>query len=446
MFCRKCGKELTEGSEFCSYCGSPTKTAAEHKVCELPEVPHKSKKPLFVILIVAVALLLVGGVLLLFSADKIATKATICEDISQFENFDQLDLEIKDYKEEKRDTDKAAKSDKIWVEIVAENATVSYNASYLITYGLYNDGWLLENIEIIENDYYALQNPELAEVSDDLQNAHKSVINTYELTNIAVDADVPPIDTSRKLLTITCVATAENQEMTVEATVEANYRLEMSGWILSSSNIGDYSYEAKHGPSVALIEETTRNWTGEYEWVSETLSYPDNEFIITYEEHDEDGLKNCVVDWENTLTYYFDPEKDGWYLADEDYKVIDVTLDLAGYWTYENGNEYISLNVISADSGTIKYDLDFSIVSTNILNVGNTPSTNSGTGLSRDWTYEYDEDELCLVFTATKPVFTISYIGGSYTDEYILYYKAYLGEIMGTSGFCVNRMQLTNNS
>lgn len=447
MYCRKCGKELAAGSKFCSYCGSPADTDSKHENYEPPKstAPRKNTFLPIVAILTLVALIIV--IVCMCAGKRTASKDDICKEIQEYGHFDQFELNIKEYTEVKRDTNKNNKYDKIWVDILAENDSIAYTASYIITYGLYNDGWLLENIEILDDDFYALENLELAQVSEDLQNAHKSVINTYALTNISVEADIPLLDTSNKILSLTCVATAENEEMAIEATIEAHYQLKMSvngcGWVLTGSNMEDYSYAAKHGPSEALIEETTRNWSGEYEWVSEYLSYSNNEFIIEYEEHDETGFKDCVVDWENTLTYKFNPNEGGWYLYDEQYKVTDASLDLIGLWGYSSGEEYVNVNAKAADSSHIEYDLEYSFWPDNPFHVGIGYLTDSGTDLTRDWTYEYDEDELCLIFTTTEPIFAFSYVGGSYTDEYTLYYKAYLAEIMGTSGFYVDGNLLT---
>lgn len=453
MYCRKCGKEVTDNSKFCSGCGTPIKDNVneqrsakqanrQHKICQNQKAFISIAAGVFVILIIVLVVTL--------RVDKTVSKKEISDDLAEYSNFAGLDMSIQEYEEVKRDTDKKNKYDHIWVNVVAENDEIAYSASYYIVYGLYNSGWILESIEILNDDYYALEMITIEQISEDLQAANKSVVANYGLEKINVGTEIPELNREMKSLHFVCDATAENAEMSVSATVEATYRLYMSvdkcGWVLTNSQITDYSYEAKTTPSSDLLEETTSGWTDNYELLTEG-KVASNTYVYTYEEHDEEGFLNVIVDWKNTLTYKYDPDKGGWYLADEKYEVTDAELEVEGYWVYTDGNEYVKLNVISANAEEINYDLDVAIVPTNILHIGNQPVTSSGTGKTKSWTYEYiDEEELCLVFTASEPVFTISYVGGSYTDEYTLYYKAYLGEVMGTSGFYLDGMLLTKSN
>lgn len=222
--------------------------------------------------------------------------------------------------------------------------------------------------------------------------------------------------------------------MTVEATIKATYHLIMSsGWILLSSNIEDYSYQAKHGPTVALIEETTCDWNGEYEWVSEYLSYPDNEFIVEYREHDESGFKGCVVDWKKTLFYRFNLSKGGWYITDVQYEITDVVLDVVGLWTWEDGDEFLKLDVLSATDSEIQYNIDIALRDPLLGGFVGEPIMGGFEDQTKSWEYEYLDN--CLTFDAGQ-IFKIN-LG------FYLYYKTYLVELDGTSGFYVDGMLLS---
>ena len=449
MYCRKCGNELVKGSEFCSYCGSPTKIDIKQKNCEFFEAAGRKKKRLFLAIATIALIALIIAIVVICSEKRTASKDDICQAIEEYGNFDQLELDIKEYSEIKRDTNKKSKYDRIWVDILAENDAIAYTASYLISYGRYNDGWLLENIEVLDNDYYALEMISIQQIAEDLQTAHKNLISDYNLTNVNVGTEIPELNKGLKTITFVCDATAENDEMTVAATVEAMYRLDINGnycgWKLVGSNLIDYSYEAKSIPSEKLISEITDGWSNNFEVLLEG-KVASNTYSIAFVEHDESGFRDCIVDWENTLTYKFDPDQGGWYLGDEKYTVVSAALDVNGSWGYSSGEEFYKLNVKVADSEHIEYVIEYSIWPDNAFHVGFGYISNGGSNLTKKWSCEYIEDELCLVFTTNDPVFAFSYVGGSYTDEYFLYYKAYLGEVMGTSGFYLNGKLLERNS
>lgn len=448
MYCRKCGKELTPNSQFCSVCGASVNKENGNMSKEAQQQKsHRffSRKNVILSAVGIVVISILAFVIALSGKNTLSEKE-IRGDISEYSEFEKLGLSIREYNEEKRDTDKKNKYDHIWVDVIAENDKVQYEASYYIEYGLYNDGWILENIEILDDDYRALEMITLEQVSNDLQTANRELISNYELTNISVSADIPKLTDKLKTVRLICDVTAENDECSFSASAEVTYRLFMladkSGWVMTGSQTTDYSYETKTIPSSSLLDETTSGWADNYELLTEG-KVASNTYVYTFEEHDEEAFLDVIADWENTLTYKYDLDKGGWYLFDEDYKVTSAELNVNGYWTYSNGDEYVKLNVHSADYNTVKYDIDAAIESSNILSVGSNLHKGSGTDVVRDWTAEYIEDELCLVFTATKPAFTISFVGGSYTEEYILYYKAYIGEVMGTSGFYIDDMLLT---
>ena len=52
---------------------------------------------------------------------------------------------------EKRLTDEGLRTDHIWINITASNDYSIYTASYELIYGLYNDGWMLDNLILIED-------------------------------------------------------------------------------------------------------------------------------------------------------------------------------------------------------------------------------------------------------------------------------------------------------
>lgn len=60
--------------------------------------------------------------------------------------FPEQEVLITDYEIIKRQTDKKNKSDMIYVKIFAENDNITCELSYSMTYALYNEGWILDNV------------------------------------------------------------------------------------------------------------------------------------------------------------------------------------------------------------------------------------------------------------------------------------------------------------
>ena len=100
------------------------------------------KKRIFYVLII-IAFLLSG------CGKKVKSENDIQKDIqtsSQFYNnqtviIDNLNIE-------KRQTDKKEKRDIVYVEVKASNEEIDCNFSYILTYNLYNEGWILDDLKI----------------------------------------------------------------------------------------------------------------------------------------------------------------------------------------------------------------------------------------------------------------------------------------------------------
>ncbi|MCD8107427.1 MAG: hypothetical protein LUE20_05630 [Oscillospiraceae bacterium] len=76
------------------------------------------------------------------------SESDIIEDVIANDSyFEDFGLTVISYEVEKRQTNEDDKTDYVWFNVVADNDTFEYTASYKISYGLYNDGWLLDDIE-----------------------------------------------------------------------------------------------------------------------------------------------------------------------------------------------------------------------------------------------------------------------------------------------------------
>lgn len=66
----------------------------------------------------------------------------------------KYDMRVTGQTVNKRQTNEEQKNDHIWITVFAECNEFSYAANYTVEYVLYNEGWLLENYECTDYDYF----------------------------------------------------------------------------------------------------------------------------------------------------------------------------------------------------------------------------------------------------------------------------------------------------
>lgn len=98
-----------------------------------------------------------------------------------------LDIAITDYNIIKRQTDVQEKIDIVYINVRAENDSISWDRSYVMTYGLYNEGWILDDVTAYDESNWKVQ--PLQGVSDevvqDYMESYKreSAFDSVELIN-----------------------------------------------------------------------------------------------------------------------------------------------------------------------------------------------------------------------------------------------------------------------
>lgn len=113
-------------------------------------------------------LLLLSVTLLLLSScgsgSRVRTEKEILEDIAANDYYFEYGLEVTSYKIEKRQTNEDDKTDYVWVTLTAESDYFTYEASYTLSYVLYNDGWLFENCNRTNYSYSPLIDVDMSRV------------------------------------------------------------------------------------------------------------------------------------------------------------------------------------------------------------------------------------------------------------------------------------------
>lgn len=173
-------------------------------------------------------ILWVGALLIcaLSGCSQVANERQIIEDLQLNRYLSSSEFEIYDHEIIKRQTDKGAKTDLVWVNVDAKNEWASCNRSFKMTYILYNDGWRLEEMEPFEEEAWTAT--PLCGTSDiDVQNTMATLQRENEYASIElVDRDT---DLEAGIDTVTFRAT-KNHLYAVE-TVEL-----VQSWYFSSGS------------------------------------------------------------------------------------------------------------------------------------------------------------------------------------------------------------------
>lgn len=151
---------------------------------------------------------------------------------------------------------------------------------------------------------------------------------------------------------------ASNDECTYYAGYELTYVLYNDGWILEDYYNDSYSYNAKNKVSQAEADEVVAANYESYEFVSREDS--DNSSIFTYNVSKTEGYVSTQR--VATVEYSFRPRR-GWYYETSS-SYTGATWNIEGEWYYDDGTNYIWVNVIDVDESsktiTVEYEMTYS--------------------------------------------------------------------------------------
>ncbi len=98
------------------------------------------------------------------------------------------DIEYSSVTVEKRKTDEDEGTDTVWVKIEGSNSTDAVEASGIMEFSLYNDGWRLDDVDIEEKHYYPLAGPSDYIIQDCLGASFEYY--QYDVQSIDLDAGI----------------------------------------------------------------------------------------------------------------------------------------------------------------------------------------------------------------------------------------------------------------
>lgn len=105
-------------------------------------------------------LLLLGFLLLMSGCTKSSSKSEkeLLADLQENSFFlCNQEIMITDYSIIKRQTDVQGKTDIVYINVRAEDGFISWDCSYVMTYGLYNEGWILDDIAAYDESNWKVQ-------------------------------------------------------------------------------------------------------------------------------------------------------------------------------------------------------------------------------------------------------------------------------------------------
>lgn len=437
MYCSKCGNEIPDNCKFCSKCGIEINSEIQNSKKSIPfdfNKIIKNKKYMTIAAAVIIAVILIIVIISSLGSGGVSKKQ-ICNDISFYAGFDDYDLDIVEYDEEKRDTNKESKYDQIWVNVVAENDDIRFIGSYMIMYKLYNDGWTYEYVEAISSDYSALKELDEERIKEDLLSEYNDLVTVYRLEDINIDMTLPLDTTALKTIDLRCICTAKNDEMTVEAVINVTYELKMEfefcGWQLTECEMSNYSYVATTEPSSELLSKITSKWEKGYTLI-DTKKAGNNEYTYKYNRTDKSTFKGITVEWDTVVTYVFTPEN-GWILSDSSDELKNAVISAKGTWSHKDEDgDGCTIKVNSVNNNKINFDVDITWTQSHWFSGGT--QTFSEKSKEMSWKYTYN-DVGRITFTTDENITELGNSLSSFSPK--LEYVAYANEEDGTSGYVV---------
>lgn len=246
-----------------------------------------------------------------------------------------LNMEITELEVTKRQTDEEQKKDSVWVHVNASSDAVDAEMYYIMTYALYNEGWLLETVW--DDEYESWHFTPLRGVSDDvIANDLQQSYSEYEILNNEVDLEsgIQTVTFITKESHLYCTKTATMQLIYEFTSIYEGYGMTLDGEWWSR-------FQALDSNTVWNLQKicgTYQNGKGDIL----TISSLDESVAGT-----ENSNNGMVYERVGILTYSWSSQSDRKPQTDNLLKVANVSAtDFHSYWKFSNADVeyYIALS------------------------------------------------------------------------------------------------------
>lgn len=200
-------------------------------------------------------LILVGMFTFLFiGCSKNVDEEQIKANLEEFENEDILDEneKIKKVVIDKRKTEKKKKIDEIWCTVFTENEDASQEKEMVLRYGLYDKGWILDNVEVNDSEDWIvkpLKGVEKEQIINTLTGEYIGVedagweIKKNEIKELTIKNQQTDLDKGRDVLDVSLEL--ESIAAIVKVELNINYVFDEKWEIDNIEELSEFDYEDK---------------------------------------------------------------------------------------------------------------------------------------------------------------------------------------------------------
>lgn len=244
-----------------------------------------------------------------------------CQDDTIYES----DMAIVSFEVEKRQTNEAEKTDFVWVNVTAENENARYHAYSKLSYGLYNDGWLLDSYEVLEDslEYINGLDPQVA-----LARANECMDQHYAMLSNRSKGVVELVDMSMNEDTCYCLfdhaeVIGETDLLTIHWRFRITFRMLEDGWSTGAwdGTMNIYAYDWN------LVGEWTGTAEGKDFWLKIHSYDPENESVEVEYDFGGSEVSNGIITMYIVNQDFWDNEQTAWSLNTDSgayYGIIDI--------------------------------------------------------------------------------------------------------------------------
>lgn len=322
---------------------------------------------------------------------------------------------------EKRQTDKNQKTDTVWCTVVTNDTEVSYQKNAVLTYGLYDEGWMLDDVDVNSKDqwiYTPLKGISENGVLDSLQGQtvivenEEWVITQDSLIKAEVFDQQTDLNSKKDQVTVSLILDDEVERAEGKLTISYFFDQE---WVLDSvlSNgefaaamKEEYALNVTEDDLISKMTETEIPFTGTADngvgmVGQQTLSSTAQEisdFKIDEHKSESKGCrqiyqcsynlnKSHVTLGVEAMITYMHQNEGGWTSSVSDVTSKVISADIEGNWvgTYIgvpwNGRSELNISEVQAD-GTVTATYRF------VPEAINSSSSEGSYELSGHWDYE----------------------------------------------------------